>query len=262
MQSFRFEKCHSLGNDFVVIFGENEQALTADELKRLADRHRGIGFDQLMWLWADHTSADIDYKARIFNSDGSESGQCMNGLRSVGYLLQSLINPAQSIWRVEVAGHVFSLLKTGESEYGLECDLAMFDLPSMVPLDVDHKKHSVGVVDVGNPHAVWRGEQLEVAQKIAGDTFFPSGVNVGVCSVIDSGRLALQVFERGAGWTLACGSGALAAAWVARHEGWLPADEVVIEQPGGKLKVTWRGDGLTARISGHVAWVFSGEWRG
>lgn len=267
LTSFTFDKCHSLGNDFVIVMADSADALGVDDLRLLADRHRGVGFDQLMWVWPAHGRNDLDYNVRIFNSDGSESGQCMNGLRCVGYLLQQAVDPGQSQWAVLVWDRIFTLHQTGSQAYGLHCDMSTVTKTKKVTLDLGSNSVELTEVDLGNPHAVWlcddiRSEEAtRMAAAIGSSDYFSRGVNVEVCS-IGNETIDLRVLERGAGWTQACGSGAMAAAIAARQNDWINAQEVTILQPGGELKVTWLNQGLAVRLSGHVAWIYRGEWRG
>lgn len=266
--SFRFHKCHSLGNDFVIILADGDCLWSSDKFCAIADRHRGVGFDQLMWAWPASAEESVDYFVRIFNSDGSESGQCVNGLRATGYLLQSVVNPEKRQWCLQVAGQPYQVMQTAEHEYGLLIDQSGIKSVATAVLDfADEKNVTIGVVDVGNPHAVWRVRACQnegntlAALALAQDAYFTQGVNVGVCQLDGEAGLILRVLERGAGWTDACGSGALAAALSAKQQGWLTADEIRVRQPGGDVKVSWLNEGLAVRLTGPVAWVFSGEWR-
>ncbi|MDF1759367.1 MAG: diaminopimelate epimerase [Coxiellaceae bacterium] len=278
--SFEFHKLHSLGNDFVIILAKPDQALFSTALiQQVADRHRGVGFDQLMWVSAASGNESADYNVRIFNSDGSESGQCVNGMRSVGYLLQSKVNPKKTSWILQAGGVDYEVMQTGEHEYGLQLDAPILS-PSDVPFVADKQQDlydltldeglavPIGVVSVGNPHAVWRVQNAnsdaatEVAYSIAEHAAFPAGVNVGVCYVKADDHIFLQVLERGAGWTQACGSGAIAAATVSRINHWTKSNTITVTQPGGDVKVSWPSDGLAVSICGPVVWVYNGGWCG
>ncbi|MDF1655393.1 MAG: diaminopimelate epimerase [Coxiellaceae bacterium] len=278
--TFEFHKLHSLGNDFVIVLAKAEQPILSTALiRQVADRHRGVGFDQLMWVIPATENQAADYIVRIFNSDGSESGQCVNGMRSVGYLLQALVDQNKSSWLLQAGGVDYTVMQTGEHEYGLQLEAPVL-MPQEVPFAAETQQDlyelaltddlavPIGVVSVGNPHAVWRvqnassDEATEIAYSIAEHASFTEGVNVGVCYVKADDHLLLQVLERGAGWTQACGSGAIAAATVARINNWVKSDTITVTQPGGDVKVTWPNEGLAVSICGPVVWVYNGGWCG
>ncbi len=265
---FAFHKLHSLGNDFVIILAEpGLEPFSAQQLQQIADRHRGVGFDQLMWVMPAAEGSAADFNVRIYNSDGGESGQCVNGMRSVGYLLQQLVDPDKSEWLLHAGGIDYSVMQTGEHEYGLLVNQPVLDANVQVLL-AEGRTVAVGHVDVGNPHAVMRVDDMttddasHTAQLIAQSSVFPNGVNVGVCQILSDDHLALRVLERGAGWTEACGSGAVAAASIAKINQWVNSSAITISQPGGDVKVSWPGDGLAVSICGPIVWVYNGEWCG
>lgn len=249
-----FTKMHGLGNDFVVIDAiKQEINLTPEKVRLLADRHRGIGFDQLL-LVEKSSSPAVDFNYRIYNADGGEVGQCGNGARCLARFIldQGLSDKKELVVATHTRQMQLKLLSNG--------------LVS-VSLGVPEYKQSPNYteVNVGNPHAVITVD--DVSQAEVGDigaqlnqhTDFAEGVNVGFMEIVGPDRIKLRVYERGVGETEACGSGACAAVVSGRAVGLL-ADRVVVELLGGELEVEWSGDGQEVWLIGPAETVYTGVY--
>jgi diaminopimelate epimerase len=278
----QFYKLHSLGNDFVMVFTQaNTPVWSRDVRVAMADRHRGIGYDQLLWV-SSPEQVEAPFDVRIFNADGSESFQCLNGLRAVACLLEQLVPNSAMAWQLQTgSGRYWVSAKKEGYVAEAEGSLQPADLPflferqqSLYVLNLPQVGEvSVAVASLGNPHVVLPVgaalglnrtlSDVELAAKaLSQSPLFPEGVNVGICEKVGETALKLRVLERGAGWTQACGSGACALAMVARDNAWISGSAVTIAQPGGTVEVAWR-DGVSAvRLTGPVVWVFDGSWRG
>ncbi len=271
-----FWKMQGLGNDFLVFdapAGFRGRAIDAALLRRLAHRHTGIGFDQALMLEPPRDPATRGYY-RIFNADGGEVEQCGNGARCVAALLYAR-DPAR--------GREFALGSPGgtvrarigdDGRVSVEIGVPDFDPRSLpmqapcaapsYPIRIGDLEVRVGAVSVGNPHAVVYVEDVESAPvatlgpAIEGHPAFPRRVNVGFLQIHDRGHVSLRVFERGAGETLACGTGACAAVAVARRHDRLDAD-VDVDLRGGRAHVRWPGEGETAWLTGPAIVVFTGS---
>lgn len=265
-----FTKMHGLGNDFVVLDAREDALppMTPAIARALADRRRGIGFDQMLLLEPTQSPvAGYDFRMRIFNSDGSEVGACGNGSRAV-----ALLHGAPAI--VETGGGPITLMPL---EGGGKVDMGTprFDWEA-IPLAfaMDAASMPVGweglqspmAVNVGNPHAVFFVDDADAPElerlgtMIEHDPIFPEGVNVNVASLAGPDHLKLRVWERGAGLTRACGTGACATAVAAIRKG-LVGERVTVSLPGGDLVIEWRPGG-TILMSGPAAEAFRGhfEW--
>ncbi len=273
--TIRFSKAHGIGNDFVLVDRREGQSMpTPAQVERMADRHRGVGFDQLLTIEPGDTASDYGYA--ILNADGSPAGQCGNGVRCVAaWLLRegaaSLGQPLRlrgpsgiALATVERAGWV----RVGMGTPGFEPARIPFDAPAAAPsyaLDVDGRKLEIGAVSMGNPHAVLvvedvaRAEVVRLGPKIERHPRFADRCNVGFVELVDRDYLRLRVFERGVGETLACGSGACAAVAVLRQRDQVDA-RVTVELPGGSLVLEWTGPGTTMTMSGPAAITFEGSW--
>jgi len=268
----RFTKMHGVGNDFIV-FDAPQPMLTAEQLRRLADRHTGIGYDQALLLEPPRRP-DTAVFYRIFNSDGFEVEQCGNGARCIAALLHrqgrarvgavTMDSPAGLI-------HARILRSNGVSvDMGVP-SFAPHTLPFDAPveddpysLDVAGNDISIGAVSIGNPHAVLKVESVDEAPVatlgplIEGHRRFPKRVNAGFMEIVDAGHIRLRVYERGAGETLACGTGACAAVAIGRHRGQLDS-EVSVEVRGGELRVNWDGPGEHIWLTGPAEISFEGH---
>ena len=274
--SLRFSKMHGAGNDFVVIDLRGGIAAPGPALARtLGDRHTGVGFDQLLTV-EDPLAPGSVARYRIWNTDGSAAQQCGNGARCVAAWLQRdgaaagrhfrLDSPAGPI-EVEALADGRYALGMGRPEFRPEripfraaTEATRYELPLATGL------LHFGAVSMGNPHAV-----IEVASAadapvatlgamVQARAEFPEGVNVGFAQVLAPDRIRLRVYERGAGETLACGSGACAAVAVLVRQGRV-GRHVHVELPGGTLEITWPADAAAITMAGPTAFVFEGEYR-
>jgi diaminopimelate epimerase len=269
----RFTKMHGAGNDFVVVDCRHA-ALDLDpaRIARLGDRHFGIGFDQLLTIEpADAARAAFAYA--IYNSDGSPAAQCGNGARCVGAWLRRdgaigsgasrLLSPAGPV-DIEVDPRGDVRVAMGVPRFA-PADIPL-DLPPSDPyrLILAGRDVEFGAVSMGNPHALIEVDDLAAAPlatlgaTLSTDAHFPQGCNVGFVQVLDRAHLRLRVWERGAGATLACGSGACAAVAILRRRGRVDA-EVAVELPGGTLHIEWAGAGAPVAMTGPAQFVFEGE---
>lgn len=272
----RFSKMHGLGNDFVVIDAITQQVeLTPEQVRFLADRHIGIGCDQLL-LVERPQSSEADFRYRIFNADGSEAGQCGNGARCFARFVHDHALTDKTVIPVEVAGGIIQLQMEENGEVTVDMGPPQF-APAQIPfiadaealrytLDVEGIAYDIGAVSIGNPHAVMQVDAVasapleQLGPLIESHEKFPQRVNVGFMEVVDARHIRLRVFERGAGETLACGTGACAAMVVGRRWGVLE-DKVQVELAGGSLWISWSGDESgdnRVRMTGPVAHVYEG----
>ena len=273
--SLRFTKMHGIGNDFVVLDRRAASGpLPADLARRLADRHFGVGCDQVMTI---ERSGDAVHAFRygIYNADGSQAGQCGNGLRCVvRWLADRGLVRGQGIRLLGPSGTVCAdLLDDGRVRVDMgvpvfdaaRVPLAQASTQPSYALELDGARVDFGAVSMGNPHAVIEVDDVAAAPveqwgaKIEAHPLFPDRVNVGFVQLLDRGQVRLRVFERGVGETLACGSGACAAVAVLRSWGRVDAD-VRVQLPGGLLEISWAGPGHPVWMTGPAATVFEGEW--
>jgi diaminopimelate epimerase len=269
-----FSKMHGLGNDFVVIDAVNQVvALSPEQVRRLADRHRGIGCDQLL-LVEPPRGGQADFRYRIFNADGGEVSQCGNGARCFMRFVHDLGLSDKRELRVETAGGPLLLVLEDDGqitvnmgEPRLEPRDIPFEAPARAPLytlEVVGERLEIAAVSMGNPHAVTLVNDVESAPvarlgpAIERHPRFPQGVNAGFMQIIDCEHIRLRVFERGAGETLACGSGACAAVVAGRLWDQLAA-RVKVGLWGGDLVVSWAGRGYPVYLTGPATHVFRGR---
>ncbi|KGE04012.1 diaminopimelate epimerase [Pseudohaliea rubra] len=274
--AIRFTKMHGIGNDFVVLDGVTQQLqLKPRDIRRLADRRRGVGCDQVL-IAEPPGRPDVDFRYRIFNADGSEAGQCGNGARCFARFLRHRKLTAKRLITVETQGGLMTLRVLDKHEVEVDMGAPRLE-PADIPLDrparadsydltVDGETLRVGALSMGNPHAVLRVDDVahcdleRLGPEIEGHPAFPERVNAGFAEIVDRGTLRLRVYERGAGETLACGSGACAAVVWGRRQGWLD-EQVTVHLPGGKLSVSWAGDGEPVLLRGPTAIAFEGTIR-
>lgn len=276
VSGLRFTKMHGLGNDFVVLDARAAPVpLDAARIRAMADRHTGIGFDQLLVVsTARDPSCVAAYSIR--NADGSAAQQCGNGARCVGAWLHRagviatdqsvrLESPAGTIGMRLLDAHTVTV-EMGEPEFTparIPFDATV--AADLYPLDVAGETVQVSAVSMGNPHAVLEVDDVRdpridrLGPRITAHPRFPQGVNAGFVRVVDGGHVQLRVHERGAGWTLACGSGACAAVAALRQRGRV-GDAVRVELPGGALQIAWQGAGHALWMTGPAAFSFDGEW--
>jgi diaminopimelate epimerase len=275
MPSLKFTKMQGLGNDFVVLDGITQHVdLSLAERKRLADRRYGVGCDQILVV-EKSTRGDVDFRYRIWNADGGEVEQCGNGARCfVQFVRQRGLTGKDRI-RVETAGGVIVPEVVAGGEVAVDMGLPRF-MPAEIPfigdgdaiirpMDLDGETALVTLVSMGNPHAVQvvadvdRAPVATQGSRIEQDPRFPRRVNAGYMQVIDRANIRLRVWERGAGETPACGTGACAAVVAGIRRGLL--DSVVrVATRGGSLTVAWRGPGAAVTMTGPASTVFEGEW--
>ena len=269
-----FTKMHGVGNDFVVFDAPTGQPmLTAGQFRHLADRHTGIGYDQALVLEPPRR-ANTAVFYRIFNSDGDEVEQCGNGARCIAALLHrrglattgaiTMDSPAGLIHGRILRGNVVSV-DMGVPAFDPRA--LPFDAPAQTdpyPLEVAGESLDIGAVSMGNPHAVLEVASVERAPveslgpAIEAHRRFPKRVNAGFMEILDSSHIRLRVYERGAGETLACGTGACAAVAVGRQRGRL-GSEVSVSVRGGELRVNWGGPGEHIWLTGPAEVSFEGH---
>jgi diaminopimelate epimerase len=268
----KFTKMNGLGNDFMVIDGVTQNVeLTASAIEKWADRHFGIGFDQLL-LVEPPTRPDRDFRYRIFNADGSEVENCGNGARCFArYVLdQNLIK--SNVIRVETAGGDLELEVQDNGEVTVDMGrprtkpekipFHAAEKALLYPLEVGEETLQISAINVGNPHCVIKVDDVlkapveTLGPAIESHSAFPQRVNVGFMQVIDRSSVRLRVFERGVGETLACGTGACAAVVAGILNGWLD-HTVSVTLPGGVLTIYWPGEGNII-MTGPVSRVFEG----
>lgn len=272
----RFTKMHGLGNDFMVLDLVSQHAhVTPKHARQWGDRNTGVGFDQLLLVEAP-TNPDVDFRYRIFNSDGSEVEQCGNGARCFArFVLDKRLTTKKRI-RVETKSGVIELDVRNDGQVRVDMGPPRF-VPADIPfqaqaqalaytLEVDGQALEIAALSMGNPHSVLRVEDVnsapvrELGPKIENHPRFPARVNAGFLQVLDRHHGKLRVWERGAGETLACGTGACAAAVAAIAQGWMDSP-VELELPGGRLTLEWAGPGQPVMMTGPAARVFEGQVR-
>jgi diaminopimelate epimerase len=275
MEKLRFTKMHGLGNDFVVLDGIRQRVdLAPSELRRLADRRLGVGCDQVLVV-EKPTRPDVDFRYRIWNADGIEVEQCGNGARCFVKFVRDRGLTDNARIRVETAGGVITPEIVADGEVAVDMGIPRF-APSEIPflgdgdafvrkLDVGGAPVEVCLVSMGNPHAVQIVADVDSAPvtsqgpEIELDPRFPERVNAGYMQVVDRANIRLRVWERGAGETPACGTGACAAVVAGIRLGLL--DGVVrVAMRGGSLTVAWPGPGGGVTMTGPATTVFDGEW--
>jgi len=262
------------GNDFIVVDATQQPLrLEPAQIRRLADRHFGVGFDQLLVIERPR-SEGTDFYYRIFNADGGEVGQCGNGARCfVRYVHDKGLTSRRAI-RVETASGVIEPKLEHDGQVTVDMGVPRFEpaeIPFIAPkrapvyrIDVDGREIEIAAVSMGNPHAVQIVADVEAAPvategpRIEHHPRFPQRVNAGYMQIIDRGRVKLRVWERGAGETLACGTGACAAAVTGIARGLLDSP-VEVRARGGSLGIAWAGEGTPVFMTGPARLVFEGE---
>jgi diaminopimelate epimerase len=269
-----FTKMQGLGNDFVVLDATREPiALASEQLRRLADRHFGVGCDQVLQV-EPARSPDTDFYYRIFNADGGEVEQCGNGARCFVRFVHERGLTTKSRIRVGTAAGVIVPRLEPDGQVTVDMGEPVFE-PAAVPfvapsraltyqLDLNGRTLEVSVVSMGNPHVVQVVADVDAAPVTAEGALlelhprFPRRVNAGYMQIIDRRRIRLRVFERGAGETLACGTGACAAVVAGVTRGLLDRDGVVVQTHGGELVISWP-EGAQVAMTGPAVTVFEGE---
>lgn len=270
----KFTKMHGLGNDFVVVDATRAPVtLTPAQLRFIANRHFGVGCDQLLMV-EPARSADTDFYYRIFNADGGEVEQCGNGARCfVRYVHERGLTQKSAI-RVGTAGGVIEPRLEADGQVTVDMGVPVFE-PSRIPfeasavaplydLEVGKNTIKINALSMGNPHAVQVVGNIDAAPVasegplIEAHPRFPQRVNAGYMQVLDRGHIRLRVYERGAGETLACGTGACAAVVSGIMRGLLDA-RVHVATRGGELVIVWAGAGQPVQMTGPATTVFDGD---
>lgn len=269
----RFTKMHGAGNDFIVIDNVRQNlSLSPGQIRRLANRQRGIGCDQVL-IVGPPDSPDADFRYHIFNADGSEAGQCGNGARCFARFVREQRLSSKTKLKVQAPNGLIQLETANDGRISAEMGIPIFT-PSAVPYTTDQEQLeyeisaagetlTIGVLSMGNPHAVITVENIHTAPVaslgavIEKHVQFTDRVNVGFMQILSRNEIKLRVFERGAGETLACGTGACAAVVHGIRKNLLN-NAVTVHLPGGKLSVAWDGNGTAAWLSGPTASVFEG----
>lgn len=272
----QFTKMQGLGNDFVVIDAINQVVnLTSAQVQRIADRHFGVGCDQLLLVEA-YTGDDADFRYRIFNADGSEVEQCGNGARCFARFVYDQGLTQNTTIPVMTAGGRIVLQIQDDGQVTVDMGLPIF-APDQIPFHAPERQiqYSIAVQDtviqaavvsMGNPHTVLTVPDLDSAPvatlgaALESHPAFPKRVNVGFMQIMNRQHIRLRVFERGAGETLACGTGACAAMVAGCIQGLLD-DTVMVELRGGTLRITWQGEGQPVWMTGAAETVFRGTLR-
>ncbi len=268
-----FTKMHGLGNDFVVIDAISQSIkLTAANIQEIADRHFGVGCDQLL-LVEKPGQAQAEFRYRIFNADGGEVEQCGNGARCFALFVRQQGLTTNTTIAVETAGGLIELIVEGDL---VTVNMGRPDFqPQSLPflaenqaetydLMVNGAEYAIGAVSMGNPHAVMQVDDIEtvnietLGRAIEGHAQFPNRVNAGFMQIVNRREIRLRVFERGVGETLACGTGACAAVAVGRMLGLLD-ETVTAHLNGGDLSIQWAGEDHALLMAGPATTVFDGK---
>ncbi len=268
-----FVKMHGLGNDFVIIDERRASyGLQPAQLAYIADRREGVGCDQVLFL---EPAADPRAHARyrVANADGSPAEHCGNGIRCIARLLQRLGEIERQV-RIEIGDAVFELAIESDGRVRVDMGVPRF-APAVLPLRADREQDTYrtrvgteaiefGAVSMGNPHAVIEvaatahAEVGRIGPAVQASDLFPAGVNVGFMQIRDPQAISLRVYERGAGETRACGTGACAAVAIGRRWGRL-GPRVEVDLPGGALSIEWQGGANDpVWMTGPATYVFEG----
>ena len=266
---------HGLGNDFVVIDAINQQiSLTSEQIKFIANRHFGVGCDQLL-LVEKPVSKNADFKYRIFNADGSEVAQCGNGARCFARFVRDKQLSDKDEIRVDTDSGQLLLSFDQDGLITVNMGIPRHS-PAEIPLKTDEEAHfytipvndtekAFGAVSMGNPHAVIQVNDIhsapvaELGSALESHPFFPERANIGFMQIINRQHIKLRVYERGAEETLACGSGACAAVVIGIEQNLLDRKNICVELSGGKLLINWSGRGHPVFMKGPAESVFEGQ---
>ncbi|MGK0499656.1 MAG: diaminopimelate epimerase [Oceanicoccus sp.] len=270
----RFTKMHGLGNDFVVLDLISQRFnLLTEQVRLLADRRFGIGCDQLLVVEAP-TQPDVDFRYRIFNGDGSEAEQCGNGARCFAKFVRDKKLTGKNKIRVETSQEILELTFTQDRQVLVNMGKPELE-PSNIPFGAEQRALTysinaagqdceIGVVSMGNPHSVMLVDDVAnfdvatLGPAIECHPLFPQRVNAGFMQAVSRREINLRVFERAAGETLACGTGACAAVVSGQLRGLLD-QRVIVNLPGGSLTIEWRGEGHPVMMTGPATTVFEGQ---
>jgi diaminopimelate epimerase len=275
-ERLKFSKMQGLGNDFVLLDGVRQKIdLAPAQIARLADRHFGVGCDQVL-IVEPPSRPDVDFRYRIFNADGGEVEQCGNGARCFVHFVRDQGLTTKRTIRVETRGGIIEPALEADGQVRVDMGVPRFE-PADIPfvgdgtavtqsLEVAGAPLTISALSMGNPHAVQVVPDVETAPVAAQGPLlerhprFPRGVNAGYMQVIDRANIRLRVWERGAGETLACGTGACAAVVAGIRLGLLDST-VRVKTRGGELTIRWDGPREPVRMTGPARTVFEGEWR-
>jgi diaminopimelate epimerase len=271
--TLEFHKMHGAGNDFVVLDARSTSfSMTPELAARLSDRHRGVGCDQILVL-RSATEAGNLARYEIWNSDGSPAGQCGNGARCIGLYLEMQGDTGTDPFIVESPAGVVTMHRCSDGEYEINMGIPSFAARS-IPVDLEPADGlfqldspwgaiEFGAVSMGNPHAVILTRDIDstkipqIGEFISTHECFPQGCNAGFAQLAGPDKIHLRVVERGAGETLACGSGASAAVAVL-HQWGRVSDRVDVFLPGGHLVIKWPGNQESLTMKGPAKHVFRG----
>ncbi len=261
-----FTKMQGLGNDFAVIDAtQTPFTLSSEQIQKMADRRTGVGFDQLLVLESTKDK-QADFVYRIFNADGGEVGQCGNGARCIALFIHDTGISERDEFTLKTTEGLLTVQRLKDGRVKVDMGQPRFASQETYDIKVGNETVVFSAVDVGNPHAVIVVDDVDainlepLARELTQHALFPEGVNVSVIQILDDRHIHQRVFERGAGETQACGSGACAGA-IAGHLRGLLAENVWVQQPGGELEIEWQGPDKTVKMIGPAAFVYSGEWR-
>ncbi len=273
--TIRFSKMHGIGNDFVVVDRRAQaEPITSELARRLADRHFGIGCDQLLSI-ENSVDPNCTFRYGIWNTDGSAAGQCGNGVRCVAaWLFRAGLIGRGSVCLQSPSGAVQCEVLDDQS-VRVDMGAPIFE-PAKIPfgaatvsdiyrLPLANGQVDAGVVSMGNPHAVLRVEDVAnadvsgIGAQLESHAYFPQRCNIGFMQVLARDHIQLRVFERGVGETLACGTGACAAAVIGMRRGDLDS-RVRVSLPGGELLIEWPDQNAAVWMTGPTQFVFEGEW--
>ena len=269
-----FTKMHGLGNDFMMVDGVTQNVfLSQEQIKKLANRNFGIGFDQLLMVEPPY-DPDLDFHYRIFNSDGSEVAQCGNGARCFARFVQLKGLTNKSAIKVSTKSGNMVLYLENNEQVTVNMGRPILE-PKKIPFVANQQEKTYllrsnndtvmsGVVSMGNPHCVVVVDDVDIApvldlgKRLELHERFPESTNVGFMQIVNREHIKLRVFERGVGETLACGSGACAAVVVGRIQDLLD-NKVQVDLPGGSLHIRWHDENSPVKMTGPAEYVFDGQ---
>ncbi|NOX43934.1 MAG: diaminopimelate epimerase [Gammaproteobacteria bacterium] len=272
--NLKFTKMHGLGNDFVVIDGITQVVnLDRENIKFIADRRFGVGCDQILLIESPRSS-DTDFFYRIFNADGGEVEQCGNGARCLArFVMDKALTTKKTVKVATNSGVIELMLQSGEL-FTVNMGVPRFepeDLPMITDktqeryiLKADEQPIEIGIVSMGNPHAVVIVDDVDNApvattgKSLATHSSFPEGINAGFMEIVSRCHIKLRVYERGSGETMACGTGACAAVAYGRVRNLLD-ERVEVDLKGGRLSIQWNGNGGAVLMTGPAQTVFEGN---
>jgi diaminopimelate epimerase len=275
-RALRLSKMHGAGNDFVVLDLRDGQPAPTPALSRaLADRHTGVGCDQILTIHPPCNDAAVA-SYRIWNADGSSAQQCGNGARCVAAWLVRAGSADGAHFLLDSPTGTHAVVRLDDTHYRIAMGVPQFApqaigllgfdrVRDVYELDLGQERIGVGAVSLGNPHALLEVDAIADAPvatlgaALQSHAAFPDAVNVGFAEIISRDRIALRVFERGVGETLACGSGACAAVAILIRRGRVDR-QVTVQLPGGDLQVEWPDDTAPMTLSGPAAFVFDGDY--